>query len=259
MAPNSSNCPESPTAGPVPSPNGELPAGEEKLGKKRSPNLLLSQSSSAEPQVKPMDRVLLDKWETFIEVRQIMGRRTAHLKTAGQIEMSCPFYGQMEWLALKSIIAERREQEHQPPRLKRKRLISSSVVLTDSDGDVTEPTSNNGATTSEESNDPDYNPSTHEHSSDSEDGASSGSNTDSLVRGPPKKKARTIKTRTATSTSPGAVHDVCNGTAVASPTVLETAIELEPSVSQRIIRCTESKILYNVPVVLRRKQGIGKF
>ncbi|KAI0644468.1 hypothetical protein C8Q79DRAFT_927612 [Trametes meyenii] len=85
-------------------------------------------STSGDAQTRPGggDCVLPHEWKEFCEVREVMVQRTAHFETAQDMERSCAFYGRLEWLALRSIIAERREGERLPANLKRKRRLSSS-------------------------------------------------------------------------------------------------------------------------------------
>ncbi|KAI0669317.1 hypothetical protein C8Q78DRAFT_992925 [Trametes maxima] len=128
--------------------------------------------------------------EEFIQVRKKMVEETSHFETAQSIESSYSFYGRIEWLALSSIIAERREKERQTPKPKRKRHSSghSESANSDSGGE-----SDRTAIVLNHSGDLDYHPSgAHESSSDCE--ASETVDSDSLSgvgrRGRPKKKAR---------------------------------------------------------------------
>ncbi|KAI0650191.1 hypothetical protein C8Q79DRAFT_1006479 [Trametes meyenii] len=173
----------------------------EKLEEKQKPKLPDETLSSLPTASTHFTREALSthEQEQFIQVRKKMVAATSHFETAQSIESSCAFYGRIEWLALCSIIDERREKERRAPEpnLKRKRHSSghSESAASDSGGesDRTEIMPNH-------SGDLDYHPSgAHESPSDRE--ASELVNSDSLSGpgrpGRPKKKARSGNSRRA--------------------------------------------------------------
>ncbi|KAI0667180.1 hypothetical protein C8Q78DRAFT_1082314 [Trametes maxima] len=191
----------------LPTVENSLSANCEKSEEQQSQPLrngIHSRSPMVEPNANRLSGLSPYEQNDYVQARERMLERTSRFKTARSIELSCPFYGDMEWLALESIIKERREQERQTPLPKRKRSSSQDSADNDSGmgSDCTEIISNH-------SGNYDHHPSTHESFSECEISAGlvdfNSLTSRGRQRGRPRKKACTDNLQGASSSKDSGV------------------------------------------------------